>query len=288
MRIAVITGGETAERDISIASAKNIKSSISFAESKLFVFPEDKEIFLKEKYLFTIVIPVIHGIGGEDGKLQFFLEQQKIPYIFSNPKTHAIGINKRKSKIIASTLGFMVPREFDVSDAVFPLFVKPVYGGSSVASKICNSVQELESLFFENQQLEFMLEEPINGREFTVGIVESEGKTIPLPVIEIIPKEKFFDFESKYSVEKLAQEICPAQIEETLKKTLQSIALSVHQKIGTRHISRSDFIVTSKNEVYFLEINTIPGMTNTSLIPKMLKEANLNISKLLREWCCIG
>ena len=281
MKIAIITGGETGEREISIKSAQNVANLIDFAETETFVFPEKKELFLSSATGFNVVIPMIHGAGGEDGSLQTILENINMPYIFSGIQTHQIGIDKVKTKELVIAIDIISPKE----TADFPAFVKPRFGGSSVASKLCASQEEFNNLLNENLDIELIIEEPIKGREFTVGIVEQNGKTFPLPVVEIIPKGAFFDFENKYNPEKLATEVCPAEIPEDLSKELQRQALVVHTLLKARHLSRSDFIVTPEANIYFLETNTIPGMTDTSLIPKMLKQEGLSLKELLKEWC---
>lgn len=281
MKIAIITGGESGERDISIRSAENVKLVIDFAETETFIFPEDRDKFLAAHNGFDIAIPVIHGAGGEDGTLQKFLDDLGLPYIFSGPEAHATGIDKKTTKELAETIDIKTAKE----TKTFPLFAKPRFGGSSVASGLCNDQSELDKLVLDNPGTEFVTEELIKGREFTVGIIESEGKNIALPVIEIIPRGDFFDFENKYDSAKLASEICPAEISPELEQKLKEQALLVHNKIGARHISRSDFIVTSQYEIYFLEINTIPGMTKTSLVPKMLGTVRLSIGDLFKDWC---
>lgn len=283
-RIAIITGGESAERDISIKSAENVRKNIVFADTELFTFPEEREKFIAWHKDFDIVIPMIHGAGGEDGVLQTILESLGVPYIFSGPGAHSIGIDKKKAKEVAESIGIKSPEACEK----FPLFMKPRFGGSSVASKVCNSKEELGVVLGENSGVEFVKEEIIHGREFTVGIIEHDGEVLALPVLEIIPKGGFFDYESKYESSKLAEEICPADIDAGLEAELKSQALLIHQKIGAKHISRSDFIVSSNGGIYFLEINTIPGMTETSLIPKMLKTVGISLSTLLKEWCKIN
>lgn len=281
MRIAIITGGETGEREISIESAKNIQEEIDFAETELFVFPEDSLRFTERVKNFDLAIPAIHGAGGEDGTLQDYLKSLEIPFIFSDTHTHTIGINKRKTKEKAREIGIMTPEE----TSTFPLFAKPINGGSSVASRLCTSAKELEELQSSKPETDFLTEELIKGREFTVGVIEYRGETSVLPVIEIIFKAEFFDFESKYNTEKLAQEICPAEIDSNLSKELQKQALNIHNHLQARHLSRSDFIVTPDNKIYFLEINTIPGMTKNSLVPKMLKEVKIKLKEILKDWC---
>lgn len=281
MKIGIITGGKTEEREISIKSAHNIQNLVDFAETTLFTFPEEIDLFIQSATKFDIVIPVIHGIGGEDGSLQGLLKNLNTLFLFSDISTHAIAIDKKFTKEIISTLNILSPKEINN----FPLFAKPRYGGSSVASKLCMSGAELDVLTKENLETEFITEQPIKGREFSVGVIDTETATIALPVVEIIPQGEFFDFENKYNPEKLAIEICPASIDEVISKELQRQALLIHKHLKTKHLSRSDFIVTPNNSIYFLEINTIPGMTDTSLIPKMVQVAGLNLKDLFKFWC---
>lgn len=281
MKIAVITGGETAEREVSIRSAENVLKAIDFAETKLFTFPEESEKFRAEAQTFDLAIPIIHGLGGEDGSIQKFFKELGIPFIFSDASTHEIAIDKVWTKKVVVKLGINVPEE----TSSFPMFIKPRTGGSSVASKLCKTKEKAEEMYQANPGVDFMQETPIKGREFTAGVLEYHGQTLPLPVIEIIPKTEFFDFESKYNPNKLADEVCPAVIPEPLAEELQRQAMVVHSHLNARHITRSDFIVTSENEIYFLETNTIPGLTATSLVPKMLKAINLSLTDVLRDWC---
>lgn len=281
MKIAIITGGETGEREISIKSALYAKQVIDFAETEIFIFPEDKSKFIAAKDKTTIVFPIIHGLGGEDGELQRWLAELNIPFIFSDPQTHTIAIDKKRAKEIAATVGLTTPE----NSSAYPLFAKPRFGGSSILNKICYTEEEFKNLQANNPETEFITEALVKGREFTVGVIESRGKTMPLPVIEIISKGAFFDFENKYDPIKQAEEICPANIGSELSAELQRQALLIHNTINARHISRSDFIVTPQDTIYFLEINTIPGMTEVSLLPKMLKTAGLDLEEVMREWC---
>ncbi len=285
MRIAIITGGETRERDVSIASAKNVASAIGFAEHETFVFPEDHLKFIDHASNFDLVIPVIHGRGGEDGSVQQLCESLGLPFLFSPIEAHKIGIDKVLTKEFVTRAEMKIAKQFSRTSAIFPVFVKPRFGGSSVHTARFERAEDLET-FLENVPDETMIEEAVSGREFTVGVIEQNpGDPEALPVIEIVPKNTFFDYESKYNVDHLATEICPARIDGALSRQLQDAAVAVHTLIGATHISRSDFIVTDAGEIYFLEINTIPGLTDTSLIPKMLKQANIDFSGLLEKWC---
>lgn len=286
MKIAIITGGSSGEREVSLRSAKNIgEIAGTFAKVEILTFPEDVPRFL-QNYAFDLIIPVIHGVGGEDGSLQGLIEHVGVPYLFSGVQAHAIAIDKRRTKQIASAIGIPVAKEFAFDNVMYPVFAKPVRGGSTVNTGLIHDPEELAAL--REIEPDLILEEPIRGREFTVGIVEYKGETIPLPVIEIIAKDGFFDYDSKYNPEKLAQEICPAQIEEGLARQLQAYALAIHEELGVRHMSRSDFLVDPSGRVVFLEINTIPGFTATSLVPKALKEVGIDTKDLFAKWCGVG
>jgi len=281
MNIAIITGGETGEREVSIRSAHNVRNLIDFAETTLFTFPADAAQFIASAQKFDLAIPMIHGLGGEDGSIQGLFRNLNIPFLFSDITTHAIALDKVFTKEIVASLGINSPKQ----TKSFPLFCKPRNGGSSVSSKLCQTQEELDALIAANPDITFLMEEPAVGREFTVGVIDTGTETIPLPVVEIIPKGQFFDFENKYNPDMLAAEICPAEIDEVLTKELQRQALLVHTHLNARHLSRTDFIVTKDNTINFLEINTIPGMTNTSLIPKMVSTAGLSMKEIMKTWC---
>ncbi len=284
MHIAIITGGASGEREVSIRSAQNINDLVgTFAQTTVFVFPQDRESFLDRRHEFDLAIPVIHGIGGEDGSLQGLLEYIGLPYLFSGIEAHAVGINKRRTKQIAKQIGIPVAHEFTRENAVYPIFAKPLRGGSTVHAGVMHNAQDLNDLLRIESDL--ILEEQVVGREFTVAVVDRGGECIALPVIEIIAQGGVFDFESKYNPEKLAQEICPANISEEVSKQLQSYALAIHKELGARHMSRSDFLIDNAGRIVFLEINTIPGFTQTSLVPKALKEAGIDSVDLFKEWC---
>lgn len=285
MRIAIITGGETGEREVSIASAKNVASAIGFAEYDTFIFPEDRSKFIDHASNFDLVIPVIHGRGGEDGSVQQLCESLGLPFLFSPIEAHKIGIDKVLTKEFVTRAEIKIAKQFSRTNAIFPVFVKPRFGGSSVHTARIERAEDLEKLL-ENVPDEMMIEEAVSGREFTVGVIEQNpGDPEALPVVEIVSKNTFFDYESKYDVEHLATENCPARIDGALARQLQSAAVAAHTLIGATYISRSDFIVDDRDQIYFLEINTIPGLTNTSLVPKMLKVANIPFDQLLKRWC---
>ncbi|MFC1787610.1 D-alanine--D-alanine ligase [Patescibacteria group bacterium] len=290
-KIAVLTGGDSSEREIALQSSKFIIENLekNFKVS-LFDFPFEIEKFLKSYKDFDAAVPVFHGPGGEDGTVQGFLEILKVPYLFSKVEAHAIGMNKFMTKRLARKCGLKTPEYKLISHperhtVYAPAVLKLNHGGSSIGVKIVRQQEEIDQVLNEFFALEkyVLVEKPIVGREFTVAVIQEYGKDKALPVIEIISKNEFFDFESKYDPN-LADEICPAQIDDTLEKSLQLKALKIHEALGARHLSRSDFMVDDEGQIWFLEINTIPGLTRNSLTPKTIRASGRDPAVLLEGW----
>lgn len=287
-KVAILSGGTSSERAVALRSAENVFAELKTKfDLKIFDFPNDIDNFYKERKNFIAALPVFHGPGGEDGVVQGFLKTLKIPFIFSDVKAHAVGMDKILSKILITKNNLLTPDYKLVNTKtkfIKPIIIKPVVGGSSIGINIAHNQEELdqaidEALKYDQQVL---LEDYIQGQEFTVVVVEKNNKLQALPVIEIKSSNSFFDYDSKYDP-KLAEEICPAKISDSLSSDLQAQSIKIHNIIGCRHLSRSDFIVVD-NKIYFLEINTIPGMTKESLLPKAIKTANLSFADLLEEW----
>ncbi len=291
-RIAILTGGTSSEREIALRSAKNVVAQLSDRfEVTLFDIPTALHDFVLRAKEFDVAIPMFHGVGGEDGVIQGFLETLGVPYLFSRVQAHAIAMDKDKTKTLVAAAGIRVPRSSivrlgHVAQYTHPVVVKPYNGGSSMATAIVRSQAELEdavtNAFTGTDAV--LIEDFVEGSEFTVAVADIDGVPTALPVIAIRPKGGFFDFESKYNAETLADEICPAPIRAELAEQLQSIALLAHQTLGCKHVSRTDIMVDAAGQGWFLEINTIPGMTETSLLPKALSAAGKTFADTLSVW----
>lgn len=290
--IAIITGGQSGERKISLRSAENIANIVAKRYPvKTFVFPEESEAFIKEKENIVLVIPVIHGKGGEDGEVQKWLRNMDKAFLFSPIESHKLALQKERAKKyveqegIYSPEGYVATREERGKYPGYTVVIKPNDGGSSVATRVVSSQNEydeaLEAVFAVAEQA--LIERRIEGREFTVGVVDIKRTPTALPVVEIIAAS-FFDYEQKYNTKKLAEEICPANIDQTLTARLQEIALKVHGSMSCTHMTRTDIMMDTEGKLWFLEINTIPGYTKTSLLPKMLKAARISEEKLFQDW----
>jgi D-alanine-D-alanine ligase len=290
--IAVLTGGESSEREVSMWSADHVEGALrDRTKVARYVLPEDRDRFLAERQNVDVVIPVLHGRGGEDGVLQGFLSELRMPFLFSGVEACAIGMDKRLAKLVAQQTGIQTPRSEVVVQGqkptiAMPFVVKPLDGGSTIGVSVVKTEAErdvaLTKAFAWSREV--LIEGFIDGREFTVGVIEDQGRVIGLPVIEIVSPGGFFDFESKYIDGKMASEICPAQIPDALRDALQTAAVTMHRAVGARHVSRSDFIVDEVDQPWFLEINIIPGMTKNSLLPKAVRQSGRDFGDLLVSW----
>ncbi len=291
--IAILTGGLSDERDIALKSADNIRGMVERAgfETRTFVLPEQLDEFLLARHVVQCAVPVFHGPWGEDGVIQGFLETLRIPYLFSGVEAQALGMDKRRTKILLAAQGMPIAQDMLVKrgevwpDFPQPVVVKPVASGSSFNVHLCRTAEEYEKAREACMPLcvDFMIEELCAGDEYSVAVIDRNGQSLALPVIAIKPKTDFFNVEAKYDPTK-CEEICPAPIGDELADGLKKLALLAHAGIGARHLSRSDFIVNRGGDMTFLEINTIPGSTETSLLPKTLATAGIDASALFKEW----
>ncbi|EKE20766.1 MAG: hypothetical protein ACD_7C00490G0002 [uncultured bacterium] len=267
-------------------SQGGVKNSVSFKNGSK----------LPEKFpAIDIVLPIMHGTFGEDGKLQGALEMLGLPYIFSGTLASALAMNKRKTKIIAKDAGLEIAKDIVISinkkyntaniiaELGFPIVIKPTELGSSVGTSLATSKKELVSGIKKALEYgdEVLLEQFVKGRELTVSIMGDKSPKA-LPVIEIIPKiSGWFDYKAKYETGG-SKEVCPAKIPENVRRKVQHYAVEIFKAVGCLDLSRADFIWSAlDNKLYFLEINTIPGMTATSLAPQAAKAAGMNFSNFL-------
>ncbi|MFZ2803808.1 MAG: D-alanine--D-alanine ligase [Patescibacteria group bacterium] len=290
-RVALLTGGTSSEREVALKSAAAVRGWLA-AQHDVAVYdlPRDLDRFIAERASFDVAVPVFHGKGGEDGIIQGFLKTLGVPFVFSDVEAHAIGMDKVVAKTIVASAGVPTTTSRIIQrgeSGVFerPSVVKVPDGGSSVGVFLAKDAAAFEDAvrqgFVQSDRL--LVEDFIEGCEFTVSVVDHGGKTVALPIIEIRSKKAFFDLESKYDPV-LAEELCPALIPSDLTERLQALALRAHHAIGARHVTRTDFIVDVHGNPWFLEINTIPGMTEVSLLPKSVKVAGLTMEELFDEW----
>lgn len=321
IRVGVIRGGISSEYDVSLNTGGNVLSHLRGREMNSKYKPVDilidksgawhingRQVSMNDvSNSVDVVFNALHGDFGEDGKVQQILEQWSIPYTGSGPFPSAVGYNKVLAKKQFSLLGIKTPQyitlesgnnsNLDINTlaqqqarAVWqkfgaPWVVKPQSSGSSFGVKICKTFPELvEALTIGlSDNSDLLIEEMIDGKEATVGVVEGlRGKdTYTLPPIEIrIPKTKrFFDYDAKYTG--ISEEICPGNFTNEEKVELERLASLIHNGLNLSHYSRSDFIVNPRKGIYALEVNTLPGLTDESLTPKALSAIGATMPEFL-------
>ena len=240
--------------------------------------------------LADVVFLGLHGACGEDGRIQAAFDLMGIPYTGSGYLGSAIAMDKDLTKQLVRAAGVRTPewriasyRKQSVAqiadEAQLPCVVKPVDSGSSIGVAIAHTREELLAALEQNKPLgRVIVEQYVKGREIQVGVLKDKS----LPSIEIIPKVGFYDYRNKY-VAGAALEICPAQIDAALEERLERTALKVHRLLGLNTYSRTDFIVDAAGDVYFLEINTLPGMTPTSLMPQEAAAVGIDYGALCQQ-----
>lgn len=285
-KVLVLGGGISPERPISLRSAAAVSGALRSAGYEVAYFdPEVGSDKLKDALNgVDVVFPVLHGRGGEDGTLQAVLEQVGVPFVGSGSKVSAVCFDKWQFRLAMEREGILIPGgkmvgvEFLEETQDEPYVLKPYDGGSSIDTFIVRDPAKaaIEPEVFDRNPT-MLYEQLITGTEITVGVLGGEG----LPVIEIIPPQSGeFDYENKYNG--LTQEICPAKsISAALQVQAQQLACKVHTAVGARHLSRVDIIVTESGELFVLELNTIPGMTDQSLFPKAAATASIPMQELV-------
>jgi D-alanine-D-alanine ligase len=299
IKIALLSGGISGEREVSLKTGDQIFNALD--KDKYDISRYDPKNDLQKLFndainkKIDIVFPALHGPFGEDGKLQGMLDMIGTPYVFSACMASAVAMNKNICKIIAKNSGLLTADSEQITKDNYnleqiitrlglPLVIKPVELGSSVGISIAKTKADLEegiNTAFEHDK-EIMLEKHIKGRELTVAVFEANRVIKILPTIEIIPKmSDWFDFKAKYEVGG-SEEICPAQIPLEISKKVQNFSEIIFKAIKCKDLARADFIwEKNTGNIYFLEINTIPGMTATSLAPQAAKVAGYEFPDFL-------
>jgi D-alanine-D-alanine ligase len=301
-RVGVLMGGPSSEREISIKSGRAVCKAL---EAKhMDHVPVEliaglsmngyKQVVsdLITRMKIDVVFIMLHGEFGEDGTVQELLEEMNVPYTGSSSRASKVAMNKITAKEVLKTNDIPIARHEVLSKDTFDkcrdinlyfkllgsrLVVKPSNGGSSIGLNIAASEKDLKAAIDDAFRYDdkLIVEEYVPGREITVGIVEDSA----LPIVEIVPKRFFFDFTAKYE-KGMTEYIVPAEIDGKMYKTCQDVGLRVHKALSARSFSRVDIILNEKIGPVVLEINTIPGFTETSLLPKAAKSAGISFEDL--------
>lgn len=311
--IALLTGGTTGEWVVSVKSAATIAQNldttkyevykIMLTENGWFYEPADSVKIDIDKNDFSLtlngrkikfdgVFIAIHGSPGEDGKLQGYFDMLGIPYTTCSALTSAITMNKGYTKAIVNGIkNLNIAKSVQIfknssyaideikAELKLPYFVKPNNGGSSIGMSKVKHADDLQSAldkaFKEDSQV--LIEEFVEGREFSVGVFKTKGKIVVLPATEVIPANEFFDFEAKYTPG-ATEEITPGRMSDEEKNRVEQVVADVYEKLNCNGIVRIDyFLENNTSNFYFIEINTIPGQTATSFIPQQVAAMGMEL-----------
>jgi len=278
IKLAVLMGGIGCEREVSLVSGRGVVENLD--KEKYEVWAVDVPRELEKVVGCDVAFLALHGRGGEDGTIQGYLETLGIKYTGCGVLASAIGMDKVYFKWVMRENGIEVPKD----GKGLPCVVKPVRGGSSVGVSIVEKEGQMDKAIKLAKEIDerIMFEEYIRGTEVTCGVwgpSASSGLMEALPVVEIVPKNKFFDYEAKY-IQGKAEEICPGRFSDVLTRKVQETAIKVFRAIDGRGYARVDMIVKG-DEPVVLDINTLPGLTPNSLFPKEAKALGLSYGQML-------
>lgn len=291
IKIAVLCGGFSSEREVSLRSGKNCLDALlrlGYNNAKLVDVTENIANDLKG---FDVAYNALHGKYGEDGCIQGLLEILKIPYTGCGVMASAIGMNKEYTKKVLRDASLPLIKSVCVSkgdnlfqkteDLVYPFMVKPVCEGSSFGMSKVNTQEELVKAIFDASKFnqDILIEEYKVGVNATVGVLEKDGEPFATDILELRPHNEWYDYEAKYT-KGMTDFILPAEISEEMTKVVKKAAIKAFKVCGCSGVSRVDFLI-SDDIPYILEINTSPGMTDTSDLPAQAASMGISYDKLV-------
>lgn len=287
LRIIVLAGGDSAEREVSLESGACVANELKGRGHEVLVFDPARLTLSEISRDTDVIFPMLHGTGGEDGTLQQTLERLNIPWFGSSAAASALTFDKAATRKILANAGLPVaPGIVLARDATkeqihiasrrigFPQVVKPAAQGSSVGISIVDAESEVDNAATEAARWShtFLIEEYIAGREITVPVINGEV----YPVVEILPAARWYDYSAKYTDESTRYLVAPVNLPANLKE----IVLAACETCGVTGISRTDLRIDSDGKPWILEINTIPGMTSHSLVPMSIREHGQSVGEL--------
>jgi D-alanine-D-alanine ligase len=290
--IGIIFGGNSPEHEVSVNSATEVFKNIDlelFTPRKFFINKKGEfEFSLDDLKKMDAVFIAMHGEGGEDGSMQGFLQTLGIKFTGPSIYSSAIGMDKYLCRQIWAENGLpvvlqrIIDKVGDLKSEAFPYILKPRASGSSVGVTIVKSSLDLKKAFEDivSQGQNVLWEKYIKGKELTVGVLNRAGDIEALPIVHIIPATEFYDYEAKY-IREDTQYIIPAKLSADLTNEIQKIAVKAAKALQINTFSRIDFLLDENDNPYILEINTIPGMTSHSLLPKAAQAVGISYKELL-------
>ena len=312
--IALLAGGNSSEREIALQSAAQVAEAFDRERynvwlidvyGRRFTYREGGEEYYVDLNDFSLTIGdrrvefdfayiMIHGTPGEDGHIQGYLEMMGVPFSSCDMVSSVVTFDKVTTKRAVADTGVRLAngillREEDwvapdqiVAELGLPLFVKPNASGSSCGVTKVKSAEELPEAVFKafDESSEVLIEECIVGREMACGVLVTADREYLFPITEVIAKNEFFDYEAKYTAG-MSDEITPADITPEVAERLHEMTLAAYKACRCKGLARVDFIVTPEGEPYMIEINTIPGMSGGSIVPKQIRAAGMTMTEIL-------
>jgi D-alanine-D-alanine ligase len=290
MRVAVLCGGWSRERGVSLKSGEAIVKSISKLYEVVTIDPVNDLTRFAAQLIAArpdVIFNALHGTGGEDGIIAGALEMSGIPYTHSGVMASAIAMDKRMTKIIAEHLGIKITPDKIITRAelkknhpmALPYVVKPINEGSSIGVVIVDDENDLTASEGELDQL-VMIEKYISGQELTVAVIDTPSGPEALGITRLTPKNEFYDYKAKYTAG-ITDHLVNPDLPQAVQEELKSASLKIHQALGCRDVSRSDFRYNEADGVIFLEVNTHPGMTDLSLVPEQAAAKGIDFGQLV-------
>lgn len=303
MNIVILAGGLSHERDVSVRSGRRVWESLCDLGVACTVSDVDSKLlgqWAVEPP--TVVIPLLHGTNGEDGSLRDVLECLNLDYVGSRPDACRIAFDKPIAKAVAHAAGIRTPASVALPHSTFrelgadaviravaekvglPAIVKPTKSGSSLGATVIRDIRELPAALvaaFAYGDVA-LVEQFIEGTEVAVSVIERDGRVLALPAVEIVPDGGFYDYSARYTAG-TTEFFVPARLSDAVAERCAKVAADAHVALGLRDLSRSDLIVDSAGEVWFLEVNVAPGMTETSLFPLAVEAAGLTLGDVMKS-----
>lgn len=290
-------GGRSGERDISLRSGKRVFESLQKQGFNVISLDLTDDLIAQlKKHQVDIVYNILHGRWGEDGTVQGMLEIANIPYTGSKVLASALAMHKLAAKKIFESTGIPTPHYAEINARTdikqeaarikktfpFPLIIKPVSEGSSLGVSLIKKKDDLARTLVSTvkEYQDIFVEQYIEGQEVTVGVIGRDEDLQALPILELVPRNDFYDYEAKYT-QGMTEFILPARLTKQLTKKTQAVALAAHRALGCYGVSRVDFIIAKDGTPYVTEVNSLPGMTDQSDLPAEAAEAGISFDQLV-------
>lgn len=302
MHVLVLSGGLSAERDVSLRSGRRVAEALRTVRPDWEVREHDVDAALLDRlrdHRPDCIVPLLHGAAGEDGALRNVLESLRIPFIGSSAAASRLAFDKPIAKTLAESAGLATPGCVSMPQSTFrelgatavlhavveslglPIVVKPTKGGSSLGTSIVHDVADLPAAMvgaFAYADV-VLMERYITGTEVAIGVFERGDEVLALSAVEIVPEGELYDYAARYTAG-TTEFFCPARLSEERALAAQAMALNIHVLLGLQDWSRTDIIIDADGQPWFLEVNVAPGMTETSLFPQALVAAELGLGEL--------